>query len=233
MKTYKCTNCGKEFLRYKSTVRNEKRVYCSMSCKNIHQKTINVGTGNPNYRHGKCTKVAKSFCSCGNEKDYRVEKCHKCSGRSFAIGSKRKNGSGTKIIEDNELIILVKTHISLTDLNKTTGISRQWLRDRIKHLKISIKHFKKCNNRPYTKEEVFVKNVKIGNNTVKKLLKEERKYQCEKCGLEDTWLGKPITIELHHINGDNMDNRIKNLQFLCPNCHSQTENNKGRKRREI
>jgi hypothetical protein len=25
-----------------------------------------------------------------------------------------------------------------------------------------------------------------------------------------------------HINGDFHDNRIDNLRFLCPNCHSQT-----------
>jgi 5-methylcytosine-specific restriction endonuclease McrA len=33
---------------------------------------------------------------------------------------------------------------------------------------------------------------------------------------------------LHHINGDGRDNRLENLQFLCPNCHSQTENFAGR-----
>lgn len=50
---------------------------------------------------------------------------------------------------------------------------------------------------------------------------KERK--CEICGIT-SWNGKEIVLQLHHINGDSSDNRIENLQILCPNCHSQTEN---------
>lgn len=55
-------------------------------------------------------------------------------------------------------------------------------------------------------------------------LKEER---CEECGLTE-WRGCPIRVTLHHINGDGYDNRLENLAFLCPNCHSQTPNFSGR-----
>ncbi len=51
-------------------------------------------------------------------------------------------------------------------------------------------------------------------------LKEPR---CEGCGIED-WQGQPISFELHHIDGDPLDNRLESLQILCPNCHAQTEN---------
>jgi 5-methylcytosine-specific restriction endonuclease McrA len=33
---------------------------------------------------------------------------------------------------------------------------------------------------------------------------------------------------LHHINGDRLDNRLENLELLCPNCHSQTDTYSGR-----
>lgn len=46
-------------------------------------------------------------------------------------------------------------------------------------------------------------------------------YKCAICGLSK-WNGKTLSLELDHINGINNDNRLENLRFLCPNCHSQT-----------
>jgi hypothetical protein len=62
-------------------------------------------------------------------------------------------------------------------------------------------------------------------------IKENR---CEKCGITE-WDGKPLSMALHHVNGDGKDNRLENLLFLCPNCHAQTPNygGKGGHRRKL
>lgn len=67
-------------------------------------------------------------------------------------------------------------------------------------------------------------------NLVYKLGLKENK--CEICGLSE-WQEKPIQCELHHINGDSTDNRIENLQILCPNCHSQTDNFRFKNRKKV
>jgi hypothetical protein len=54
--------------------------------------------------------------------------------------------------------------------------------------------------------------------------------RCELCGL-DSWRDRPLALALHHINGVRDDNRLDNLQLLCPNCHSQTETFAGRNAR--
>ena len=59
-----------------------------------------------------------------------------------------------------------------------------------------------------------------------------RENRCERCGLTE-WRGEPLSMALHHTNGDGLDNRLENLQLLCPNCHSQTENFAGRGRRRL
>ena len=53
---------------------------------------------------------------------------------------------------------------------------------------------------------------------------------CEICGLA-AWQGAQLSLELHHINGDGRDNRLENLQLLCPNRHSQTDTFGARNKR--
>ena len=78
----------------------------------------------------------------------------------------------------------------------------------------------------YVNAETYLNGEKpIHSSKLKiKLLKENLiENKCAICGISE-WLGKPIVLQLHHINGNNSDNRLENIQLLCPNCDSQTEN---------
>lgn len=71
-------------------------------------------------------------------------------------------------------------------------------------------------------ENILKENTNFKSDTLKyRLVKEGLKqWKCEKCGNEGVWEGKELVLELHHINGNHYDNRLENLQILCPNCHS-------------
>lgn len=50
-----------------------------------------------------------------------------------------------------------------------------------------------------------------------------KEFKCECCGLSE-WMGRPIPLELHHIDFNHYNNDISNLQILCANCHMQAHN---------
>jgi len=119
---------------------------------------------------------------------------------------------------------------------KETGGNYTNIQNRCKEFEVDTSHFfgQGWNNSNHPSwgngslplEEYFVKSDKrkptaqVKKRLINNNLKE---YKCERCGI-DEWLGGRIVIELHHMNGDSADNRLDNLQLLCPNCHSQTHN---------
>jgi hypothetical protein len=66
-----------------------------------------------------------------------------------------------------------------------------------------------------------------------RLIKEGiKKEQCEICKIE-TWLGKHVSLELDHIDGDSTNHKLKNLRIICPNCHSQTETYRSKNKKIV
>lgn len=73
-------------------------------------------------------------------------------------------------------------------------------------------------------DTIFIKYDKPQHTTrFRKALIDMRGQQCEICKMKE-WLNQPIHLELHHIDGDKSNNTLTNLQLLCPNCHSYTDN---------
>ena len=81
----------------------------------------------------------------------------------------------------------------------------------------------------FTLEQILVNPSNYQSNKLRKqLLKHDvKQHQCEVCGLIE-WMDKPIPLEVNHINGNKHDNRLENLEIICPNCHAQTDTYRGK-----
>lgn len=130
----------------------------------------------------------------------------------------------------DELITdLVAKTVSLSDFIRSLGIQTSGnyyslFKNRIINLELDTTHWLN----PLKKQS---KNVEtLSRKALKCNLIIKRGHICQRCNL-DEWLGELITLEVHHIDGDNLNNKESNLQLLCPNCHSQTDNWRGKKLR--
>jgi Zn finger protein HypA/HybF involved in hydrogenase expression len=89
----------------------------------------------------------------------------------------------------------------------------------------------KCHSDSKTKETITAflegeyvgKKIRTGKDSwLRNYLISIKKEVCEGCGIGPVYNGKPLTLEVDHIDGRCFNNRLENLRFLCPNCHSQT-----------
>jgi hypothetical protein len=77
---------------------------------------------------------------------------------------------------------------------------------------------------------LFVKNSVASNSSINRAIRLFNLIphdQCWGCGLTE-WVNGKLIFDLDHIDGDNTNNEISNLRYLCTNCHSQTKTFRGR-----
>ena len=124
------------------------------------------------------------------------------------------------------------------------GGSQNTLKKKIEEYNIDISHFtgQRWQHSPtfqekYTPENLFVKNSSVSNQTIRKYLNKYEliPYICSECGCDGHWRDGVLALQLHHKDGDNTNNELDNLTYLCPNCHAITDsfggkNNVGQKR---
>lgn len=80
--------------------------------------------------------------------------------------------------------------------------------------------YKKCLS-CYPRKRMPIDQLKNPAKVIRKLLLDKRGHKCENCGIS-LWQDYPITLELHHKDGNSKNNDDSNVQLLCPNCHSQS-----------
>ena len=106
------------------------------------------------------------------------------------------------------------------------GSAYRTLKDNIVKLKLDTSNLIHRRTSSYTfnsDAQVFCKDSKVTQACLRKrvLKKKIIPYECAICGNKGEWNGKPLTLTLDHKNGNRTDNRIENLQFVCPNCDHQ------------
>ncbi len=110
-----------------------------------------------------------------------------------------------------------------------SGNQHQHIKRMIKKFGLDSSHFLgyrhnlgKVSNKKKTPTEIFTVGQRQKSFLLRRALIESKiEYKCIICSI-NSWRSQKLNLEIDHIDGNSTDNRIGNLRFLCPNCHSQT-----------
>ena len=244
-----CLNCGKEIIGKE----RKRKKFCNSSCASqynnkLHEHKLESKLAISNslkkyYSSNPMSDDIKSAISEGLKKYHSEhiltdeEKWKKYKKRynsdisfneylEFIIGGKNKNNK--KRLEKKESFKCIVCGKEL-DGAKTTFCSNECRKEfEEQHYKEYIERWKRGEESGHTP------SYKI-HKYVKRYLIEKNNNSCEICGWNEVnkFTGN-VPLQIHHIDGDCTNNSEENLQLLCPNHHSLTENfgsrNKNSKR---
>lgn len=132
---------------------------------------------------------------------------------------------------NEEFINIVKNSNSYSEvLHKLgysyhSGTSYGKIKSRINELNIDISHFYKIEKINRNPDNIFIKDSTVTQSTLRRYYKKGNytSYICSICGQKPIWQNKELTLILDHINGENRDDRLENLRWVCPNCNAQLD----------
>lgn len=131
---------------------------------------------------------------------------------------------------DEEFKNIVLESQTYSEISQKLGYSKnstatKQIKERCEKLNISLLHLKGSNssNKKLKLEDIFILDSKVSQSTLRKYYQKGNytEYKCSICGLSPFWNGKELTLTLDHINGNNKDDRLENLRWVCPNCDRQ------------
>jgi hypothetical protein len=88
---------------------------------------------------------------------------------------------------------------------------------------------------PRRRAAIPLEDVLVPGSTYQRASLKQRLYDrglkqrvCELCGQGEEWRGRRMSLILDHINGVADDNRLENVQIVCPNCAATLDTHCGR-----
>ena len=119
--------------------------------------------------------------------------------------------------------------------SSVSGANRKTVQSRLDKYNISTEHFTKGISRGVKRvpENTFVKNSDASQAVLRRLYLKGNytPYKCSICGQEPFWNGKKLSLTLDHIDGNNTNDVLENLRWVCPNCDRQLDTFGSKNRR--
>jgi hypothetical protein len=137
-------------------------------------------------------------------------------------------------IDENLIIKVCEESVSMNEAAKTLGLAFSSFKRYATRLGCyktnqGLTGTKKHKCYSISIEDIFSNKVPFQSNKLRKrLFAEGYKEEICECCKRSEWLGEKIPLELHHKDGDKMNNDLDNLEIVCPNCHTFTETYKGK-----